>query len=76
MSMRDVEYVSIEQAATELGLSERTIRWYCEQYDWFGGRCGKGWVLTRDEVDKMKTFPRPSAGRPKRVALAGVGVVV
>ena len=64
-------YLTMETCATELGIAERTVRWLCEKFDWFGGKRGgdnaiptEPWVITRDELERMKMTPRPSAGRP------------
>ncbi len=65
MSICEVEYIELSRAATELGVTSRHIRNLCEQFDWFGGKMGDVWVLTREELDRMKITPRRYRGRPK-----------
>jgi hypothetical protein len=61
-----IEFVSVAEAADELNLSERQVRNLAEEFEWFGGRCGSGWVFTREQVEHFKTFPRRGAGRPRK----------
>jgi hypothetical protein len=66
MPLADVQYMSSAEAAEALSLSERTIRILCEQFDWFGGKVGNLWVITQEEVDKMKVTPRRGPGQPRK----------
>lgn len=70
------QYLNAQQVASQLGYSERMIRIYADRYDWFGGRLGNttgSWVFTQDEVDRMRTTSRPSAGRPPRNPIVNLG---
>jgi hypothetical protein len=68
MPLQDVEYLSLSRAAVILGLRDRRVRDLCEEYDWFGGKLGDDpgapWVITREEVNKMRITPRRGPGRP------------
>lgn len=66
MSLENVEYVPLDQVARELSLSGRQIRNLCDEFAWFGGRMGKIWVITREEVEKMKVTSRRGPGRPRK----------
>lgn len=66
------QYLSAAMVGEQLEYSERMIRNYAEKYDWFGGRIGENgaWVFTQDEVDRLRNFPRPTAGRPRNPIVA------
>jgi len=68
-----VKYLTVDDAGTQLGISGRTVRTLCEQYEWFGTRLGATatWVLLQDEIDRMKITSRPKQGRPRN-PIAGV----
>lgn len=57
------ELLSVEHAATVLGLSARRVRKLCEDKR-LGRRVGRNWVITRAEVDTFAAIPR-SPGRTK-----------
>ena len=57
------EYVPLIYAASELGLSDRQVRYLCEQGQ-LGSKMGKHCVITRDELTTFKSVPRRGPGRP------------
>lgn len=66
-------YATVQDAARRLGVSERTVRNLCEEYEWFGGKLGTSatWVLTEPEIAKMQVTPRKGPGRPPRNPVVG-----
>jgi hypothetical protein len=59
-----VELMSIKDAAAEMGITPERMRGLCKTYK-VGTRIGRMWVLTRQEVDWLKSLDR-SPGRPKK----------
>jgi excisionase family DNA binding protein len=57
------EFLSVEEAAAELGLTSRRVRQICEQGT-IGQRVGGVWIIERRELEKFKRLDRPR-GRPK-----------
>ena len=60
---KPTEYVPLVDVAQELGLSDRQVRYICEQGQ-LGNKMGKHWVITRDELNTFKSVPRRGPGRP------------
>jgi hypothetical protein len=56
-------YIPLIDAASELGLSDRQVRYLCEQGQ-LGSKMGKHWVITREELSVFKSVPRRGPGRP------------
>jgi excisionase family DNA binding protein len=59
-------YVSVSEAAEELGVSARQVRHMCANGE-LGEKMGKHWVITRDELEKIKRTPQRGPGRPERI---------
>jgi len=62
------EYVPLTKVAEELALSDRQVRYICEQGQ-LGSKMGKHWVITRSELDTFKSVPRRGPGRPPNPAV-------
>lgn len=65
-------YLSVKDAARQLGIAERTVRGLANQYDWFGSPLGledgdyRPWVFSSEDVERMQKTPRPGVGRPRK----------
>ena len=62
------EYIPLVVAAEELVLSDRQVRYLCEQGQ-MGTKMGKHWVITRKELDAFKSVPRRGPGRPPNIEI-------
>ncbi len=62
----EFEYLSVEQAATEIGVSIARIKQWLDDGTLAGKRLGKRpWAIHRDEVKRMKKVPVPTLGCPR-----------
>ena len=59
-----VELLDVRQVAEELGISENTVRLYC-QGGRLGTKVGQQWIITRAELEAFKKKPR-KPGRPRK----------
>jgi hypothetical protein len=57
------DFLSVEEAAAELGRTARRVRQICEQGQ-LGQRVGGVWIIARSELEAFKRIGRPR-GRPK-----------
>jgi excisionase family DNA binding protein len=62
-------YLTTQQVAKKLGLTESLVRRYCRQGKLKGEKRhgGSGWDIAPQEVARFSKIPR-KIGRPKRVA--------
>jgi len=61
-------YLSVQEVAEVLGVSERRVLQFREEGRLRGSRrFGKSWAIQRSEVERFSKEPR-SPGRPKSVA--------
>jgi excisionase family DNA binding protein len=61
--MNTQEFLSVEEAAAELGVTARRVRQICEQ-GLLGQRIGSVWAISRRELNEFKQIER-KPGRPK-----------
>ena len=61
-------YVPVSDAAEQLDLSDRQVRYLCEQGQ-LGSKMGKHWVITKSELEEFKKTPRRGPGRPPNSTL-------
>jgi excisionase family DNA binding protein len=57
------DFLSVEEAAAELGVTARRVRQICEQGQ-LGQRIGSVWAISRAALEQFKQAKRPP-GRPK-----------
>lgn len=62
LGMNDI--LTPAQVAEELGITEGTVRQYCQQGR-IGRRFGRVWVITRQELETFKASRR-RPGRPRK----------
>jgi len=72
-----MSYLSVKDAARQLGIAERTVRELATQYEWFGTPLGldagegrRPWVFTQVDIEKMRKTPRKGPGRPRKPIVA------
>lgn len=68
MYVAERTYIPLIDAAEELKLSDRQVRYLCEQGQ-LGSKMGKHWVITRGELELFKSTPRRGPGRPPNKTL-------
>lgn len=61
-----IELFDGKDAAGQLGVSERTIRRACQQHD-IGQQIAAAWILTAQDVERLRHVVRESAGNPNFV---------
>lgn len=59
-----MELLSVKEVAEELGVSENRVREYCQEGR-LGGKVGRQWVITREELEAFKKIPRRH-GAPRK----------
>ena len=64
MNVVDIDFVSLERCADELGYHVRHVRLLCERGK-LGTKVGGRWLITRQELAGFKASERPHRGRPK-----------
>ncbi|HSH02993.1 MAG TPA: helix-turn-helix domain-containing protein [Anaerolineae bacterium] len=57
-----MDMLTVKQAAKELSIAETTLRFYCQEGR-IGTKVGRQWVITRKELERFQSKPRP-VGRP------------
>lgn len=62
--MANMEIISSEDAANELGISVITLRKHCQDGK-LGTKFGNSWLITRQELEEFKKNRR-KPGRPKK----------
>jgi excisionase family DNA binding protein len=63
-----VRYMTVREAAHILGVTERTIRYRCENGLLKAEHIGRAWVIPVREVERCRSLPPPKRGPkpPKR----------
>jgi excisionase family DNA binding protein len=66
MATDQFEYLSTQQAAVELGMSDGRVRQLLLDGTLAGRKLGEDqWAIHRDEVERFKAIPPPERGRPR-----------
>lgn len=62
----EFEYLSTQQAAAELGMTDGRVRQLLIDGTLAGAKLGEDqWAIHRDEVERFKALPLPRRGRPR-----------
>jgi len=58
MARNNVELLTVDEAATELGISAGRVRQFCRDGR-LGEKVGTTWVITRQQLEAFKKLDRP-----------------
>jgi excisionase family DNA binding protein len=71
-AMMSTPWVTTSEAARDLGLTVGRVRQLLESGQLPGRKMGRDWVIRRADVNRFKSLPPGTRGRPRRVSTRSI----